>query len=228
MAFRKKADIILKYQPDILIIPECEHPDKLVFKTEIQKPTGCFWFGRNPNKGLAIFTYSGWKLKCLDNHNEDFKYVLPLTVYNNKINVTVFAVWAQKPVYHDCYTEQVWNAVHYYNKLLKGDNVILAGDFNSNSIWDKPNRVYNHSNLVGYLKSNNILSAYHHFHKQKQGQEKDMTLFMHRKIDRPYHIDFCFASQYLIGKLKDVEIGTYEAWTKYSDHKPLIVTFDLN
>jgi exonuclease III len=27
MAFRKKADWILQYEPDILIIPECEHPE---------------------------------------------------------------------------------------------------------------------------------------------------------------------------------------------------------
>jgi hypothetical protein len=29
MAFRKKADLILAHKPDILIVPECEHPDKL-------------------------------------------------------------------------------------------------------------------------------------------------------------------------------------------------------
>ena len=31
MAFRKKASIILNYKPDILIVPECEYPDKLKF-----------------------------------------------------------------------------------------------------------------------------------------------------------------------------------------------------
>jgi hypothetical protein len=31
MAFRKKADFILTYNPDILIVPECENPDKLLF-----------------------------------------------------------------------------------------------------------------------------------------------------------------------------------------------------
>ena len=39
MAFRKKADFILTYKPDILIVPECEHPDKLKF---------------NPNKYSSI------------------------------------------------------------------------------------------------------------------------------------------------------------------------------
>jgi len=56
---------------------------------------------------------------------------------------------------------------------------------------------------------------------------KDNTLFMHRKLDRPYHIDFCFASSNLIDKLKNVEIGEYEKWTLHSDHTPIIVTIDL-
>ena len=51
---------------------------------------------------------------------------------------------------------------------------------------------------------------------------------MQRKIDRPYHIDFCFASLNLIDKLESVKIGAYEKWTKHSDHKPLIVNFDLS
>lgn len=227
MSFRKKAEFILAEQPDILIVPECEHPDKLLFKNEIAKPTDTLWFGQNPNKGLAVLSYCDLKIKLLDIHNAEFKYVLPLSVYNDKINLTIFAVWTQKPERHDCYTEQVWNAVHFYDNLLSNENVILAGDFNSSSIWDKPNRIYNHTNLVNLLKNKNILSTYHHFHNQKQGVEKDKTLFMHRKIDKPYHIDFCFASMNLIDKLKNVEIGAYETWTKHSDHKPLAVTLDL-
>jgi exodeoxyribonuclease III len=46
MAFRKKADLLLKYQPDILIIPECEHPDKLLFEANTPKPNDTLWFGK--------------------------------------------------------------------------------------------------------------------------------------------------------------------------------------
>ncbi|MFZ4475055.1 MAG: endonuclease/exonuclease/phosphatase family protein [Saprospiraceae bacterium] len=227
MAFRKKAEFILTEQPDILIVPECENQERLSFGLYTKKPTDIFWYGDNPNKGIGVFSYSDFKIKLLDIHNPDFKYVLPLSVYNDKINLTIFAIWSQKPENHDNYTEQVWNAVHFYSDLLDGENVILAGDFNSNTIWEKPRRVSNHSNLVDYLKSKNILSAYHYFHKQTQGHEKDKTLFMQRKMDRPYHIDYCFASSNLIDKLKNVEVGAYETWTKYSDHKPLAVTIDL-
>ncbi|REH00083.1 endonuclease/exonuclease/phosphatase family protein [Flavobacterium aquicola] len=227
MAFRKKAEFILKEQPDILIVPECEHPDKLIFKNTIAQPTNQLWFGQNHNKGLGIFSYSDFKIELLSIHNAEFKYVLPLLVSNNKFKVIIFAIWAQKPEKHDCYTEQVWNAIHFYSDLLDNENVILAGDFNSNSIWDKPNRIYNHTNLVGILKNKNIFSTYHTFHNQEQGKETTPTLFMHRKLERPYHIDFCFASKNLIDKMKSVEIGKYENWTKHSDHKPLTVTFEI-
>lgn len=227
MAFRKKAEFILAEQPDILIVPECENQERLSFGTYTNLPTDIFWYGDNPYKGIGVFSYNDFKIKLLEIHNPNFKFVLPLSIYNDKINFTIFAIWSQKPEYNDNYTEQVWNAVHFYNDLLDGENVILAGDFNSNSIWDKPRRISNHSNLVEVLKNKNILSAYHYFHKQIQGQEKDKTLFMQRKIDKPYHIDYCFASSNLIEKLTNVEIGTYEAWTKHSDHKPLSITFDL-
>ena len=38
MAFRKKADFILIHKPDILIVLECEHPDKLLFSIDTPKP----------------------------------------------------------------------------------------------------------------------------------------------------------------------------------------------
>ncbi|MBC6490666.1 endonuclease/exonuclease/phosphatase family protein [Flavihumibacter stibioxidans] len=224
MAFRKKADIILTHQPDILIVPECEHPDKIVFKADMLKPTDTFWYGKSKNKGLGVFAFGDLKIKLLD-HNPDFKFIVPLNIFNDETSWTVFAIWAQKPEYHDCYTEQIWNAVHFYNDILNSDNVILVGDFNSNSIWDKPKRFYNHTNLLELLETKNIWSTYHHFHNQTQGKERHSTLFMHRKAERPYHIDYCFASKNLIDKVKNVEVGTYEAWTKYSDHVPLIVEF---
>ncbi|MDK2979194.1 MAG: hypothetical protein PWP52_1908 [Bacteroidales bacterium] len=227
MAFRKKAEYILTEHPDILIVPECEHPDKLIFKCKGQKPKDLYWFGQNPNKGLGIFSYSDFKIKLLNIHNPEFKYILPLSVKNKNIELILFAIWAQKPQNHDCYTEQIWNAVHFYSDLLDNKNVILAGDFNSSSIWDKTNRVYNHTNLVDFLKNKNIHSTYHSFFNQEQGKESAPTLFMHRKIDRPYHIDFCFASNNLIKKMDSIKIGRYKNWAMHSDHIPLIVTFKI-
>ena len=37
MAFRKKASCILPLDPDLLVIPECECPDKLKFRNRNKK-----------------------------------------------------------------------------------------------------------------------------------------------------------------------------------------------
>jgi exodeoxyribonuclease-3 len=97
MAFRKKTDIILTYKPDILLIPECEHPDKLIFPVDSSKPTQTLWFGKNKNKGLAIFSFSNFKFKVLDVHNEDFKMIIPIEVTGGSFDFNLFAVWAYNP-----------------------------------------------------------------------------------------------------------------------------------
>jgi exonuclease III len=62
-------------------------------------------------------------------------------------------------------------------------------------------------------------------HKQLQGKERHPTLYMYRHQDKPYHLDYCFASHDITRKLKSVEIGGYDLWSAYSDHVPVIVSF---
>jgi len=228
MAFRKKADLILTSKPDILIVPECEHPDKLKFKIGTPLPTDIFWYGTNRHKGLGVFSYSSYKFKLLDIHNPNFKNILPLSVTGGKYDFTLFAIWANNPQDKDGhYITQVWKAMRYYDSLLLDNKTILVGDFNSNTIWDKVYREGNHSAVVANLEAKKIFSTYHKFHGLTQGREKHPTLFMYRHQDKPYHIDYCFASTDFIEKLTNVEVGNYNDWTQYSDHKPLSVTFDL-
>lgn len=65
-AFRKKADTILLKRPDILVVQECEPPDKLVFNSTTQWPNDFLWFGDNKHKGLGIFSCSEHKFQLLD------------------------------------------------------------------------------------------------------------------------------------------------------------------
>lgn len=227
MAFRKKADFILELKPDVLIIPECENEEKLNFGLFAEKPNSIVWYGNNPNKGIGVFSYGDYKVELLNVHNPQFQFVLPLSVTNLNHTWIVFAVWSQKPELNDNYTEQVWNAIQHYNELLKEDNIILAGDFNSNSIWDKKGREANHSNMVDSLEKSGISSVYHQFHGQVQGEEEHPTLFMQRKIERPYHIDYCFASNFLLMRVENIQVGNAEMWLPHSDHMPLIIDFNL-
>lgn len=140
----------------------------------------------------------------------------------------MFAVWADNPQDKEgAYVTQVWKAFHHYEHLLSEHQSIWMGDLNSNTIWHKTHREGNHSALVKKLESHQILSTYHTFYNQIQGKEAHPSFFLYRHLDKPYHLDYCFASAVLLQKLKQVEIGTYEHWSMHSDHKPLIAEFDF-
>jgi len=227
MAFRKKADAILAYQPDILIIPECEHPEKLQFPDDTLKPADILWFGSNKNKGLGIFSYGQFKFKRLRKYDPTIKMVIPIAVTGGNVDFTLFAVWANNPQDTDgAYIEQVWKAIHLYNKKISKKRTVLAGDFNSNTIWDRKYRIGNHSHVVQHLEAKEIYSAYHLYHGQIQGKEQHPTWYMYRHEDKPYHLDYCFVSKDLADSIDSVEIGDFASWARYSDHVPVIVSFD--
>ena len=227
MAFRKKADVILAYLPDVLIVPECECVERLVFSPDTQKPSDVLWFGTNQHKGLAILAYNNLKLTLLDEHNPELRMIVPISVTGGSFDFTLFAVWANNPNDPDGqYIEQVWKGIHYYDKLLSPERTVLAGDFNSNTIWDRKRRAGNHTNVVKYLADKGIHSAYHLHHKQTQGKEQHPTFYLYRHQNKPYHLDYCFVSDDIVKRMVSVEVGDHAFWCAYSDHVPLMVTID--
>jgi exodeoxyribonuclease III len=225
MAFRKKADLILAYQSDIVVVPECECPEKLVFGKDTPKPTNILWFGKNKHKGLGIFSYGDHRFKVLDDHNPDLQMIIPVEVTGGEFEFNLFAIWANNPNDPDGqYVEQVWKAIHHYDDLLTAKPAILTGDFNSNTIWDRPSRAGNHSSVVKYLAERDIISTYHLHHRQIQGEEHHPTFYLYRHKDKPYHLDYCFVSESIAKQIESVEIGEHEVWAKYSDHVPVVVT----
>ncbi len=227
MAFRKKSIFIEDYEPDILIVPECEHPDKLKFAPNSKLPTDVFWYGTNVNKGLGVFSFTNYKISLLNFHEEKFKMIIPLKITNGDLTYTIFAIWANNPQdFGYQYVGQVWKALNHYEQRIKRTNTLLIGDFNSNSIWDKPRREGNHTTVVALLAAKGIESVYHKYFDQQQGKEAHPTFYLYRHQDKPYHMDYCFASKNMIKKLKKVEVGDYEKWIKMSDHTPLIIDFE--
>jgi len=225
MAFRKKVDLLLRYQPDLLIIQECEHVDKIVFP---EPPTSVVWYGNNQHKGLGVFSFGKYKVELLSGHESSFKTILPIAVSDSNIDFTLFAIWANNPSDkgHQ-YVGQIWKAIHHYEHLIRHEKTILAGDFNSNSIWDKPRRVGNHTDLVQKLSLKQIQSVYHHHFDQDHGSEQHPTFNLYKNIDKPYHLDYCFVSEDIMQKLAGMQIGAYDEWKKYSDHLPLIIDFNF-
>ncbi|HEX2608868.1 MAG TPA: endonuclease/exonuclease/phosphatase family protein [Flavisolibacter sp.] len=228
MAYRKKAFLLSEYKPDIVVVQECEHPDKQLMADNPVTPASALWFGQNLNKGLGIFSYSDWKLEALDTLNDSFRTIVPVAVTRGKSRFTLFAVWANNPNDREGpYITQVWKALHHYKHLINPGKTVLIGDFNSNTIWDKPRREGNHSTVVQRLKEKGISSVYHKHFKQKQGLEAHPTFYLYRHLEKPYHLDYCFASKDLMRRLQLVEVGDHAFWCRFSDHVPVMVTFDL-
>jgi len=93
-AFRFKNKYILELNPDILIIPECEHENKLQFGHLTQTPNDFIWHGNTGKKGIGIFSYSNFKFRLLKEFNPSFRYVIPLEVNDGKNSFLLFAIWA--------------------------------------------------------------------------------------------------------------------------------------
>ena len=228
MAFRKKAELVLQYEPDLMIVPECEHPAKLKFPASVKLPTDIVWYGDNPNKGLGVFSYGEYKLQLLHEHDPNLKTIIPMSVTGGAMDFTLFAIWANNPGDKgNPYVGQIWKAIHCYDDLIRTEKTMMAGDFNSNSIWDKPRRIGNHTTLVNKLDEKQIGSVYHRHFGHPHGEEEHATFNLYKNLNKPYHLDYCFVSNDLMQKLKRVEIGQHKHWTQHSDHLPLIVDFDI-
>jgi Endonuclease/Exonuclease/phosphatase family. len=109
---------------------------------------------------------------------------------------------------------------------MKFENCLLTGDFNSNSIWDKPLRIWNHSDVDRELRALGIESFYHLYKKEEQGQETEPTLYLQRNLDKPYHIDYVYGNDIFYRKLMRVTIGQPERWLEVSDHMPVLCDFN--
>ena len=88
--FQKKAAFILTHKADILVIVECEHPDKLLYSVDRPKSTDSLWFGENQHKGLAIFSFCDYRFKVLESHNEDYKMIIPIAVTGGQFDFNLF------------------------------------------------------------------------------------------------------------------------------------------
>jgi exodeoxyribonuclease-3 len=228
MAFRKKATRILTFNPDLLIVPECECLERLKFPLSMPQPRYKIWIGDNHAKGIGIFSYSDLEITLHEAYDSSFRYVVPIKVNGSK-RFNLLAIWAMNDENDQRrrYIGQVWLAAKRYESLLD-DSILITGDFNWNQIWDgSPDLYGNLTQTVEFLQSKGIVSLYHTFFQEAFGQESRPTLYMYRKASRPYHIDYCFASADFVDKLQSVEVGSYADWQVVSDHMPVITTFKI-
>lgn len=219
-AFRKKFNNISNEDADIYIIQECEDPARSNDEIFRKWATNYLWVGENKNKGLGVFAANGIEIENLYWDTEGLKYFIACRV-NDKFNLV--AAWchgANSPTFG--YIGQLWKYLQIH-KLKLGDSII-AGDFNSNAIWDKWDRWWNHSDVLRELLELNIESLYHKFYNEEQGKESQPTFYLQRNLNKPYHIDYIFGSTDFANSIRNFTVGNADSWLELSDHMPVVMT----
>lgn len=223
-AFRKKYHLLDDICADILIIQECEDPAKA--GGEYQNwAQNYLWIGENKNKGLGVFVNSNIKLSTLDWQCDKLQLFLPCRV-NDSFNL--LAVWtkqANSPNFQ--YIGQMWKYLQLHKNIISQHPTVILGDFNSNSCWDEWDRWWNHSDVVRELGEIGLQSAYHSNKNEEQGKERIPTLYMQRKLNKPYHIDYVFTPKNWLESNAEIEVGNHDFWLQHSDHMPLIYTNEI-
>ena len=224
-AFRKKFNVINELNADIYVIQECENPKESKDLGYLEWAKNFLWLGDSKHKGLGIFAREEISLELLDwtNNYEDnpIKHFLTCRVNSEFDLIAVWTHYNKSPTFG--YIGQFWKYLQLHKSNFK--NCLIVGDFNSNSIWDKPNRAWNHTEVVKELEEINITSLYHYEGNQTQGNEEHPTFFLQKNLNKPYHIDYIFGSNSFRKTLSKIEIGSAEYWLKLSDHLPVICEF---
>ncbi|MDR3705276.1 MAG: hypothetical protein P4L28_05155 [Paludibacteraceae bacterium] len=223
-AFRKKFKFLLKKDSDIYIVQECENPKETKDAEYTKWAENYLWIGDSKNKGVGIFAKNHIKLKPLNWSNiysdHSVKYFLPCIINNDIQLLGIWNHFNNSPNFG--YIGQFWK----YLQINKNEfsNIIIAGDFNSNSIWDEWDRWWNHSDVVTELNTIGINSLYHKFHNEELGKETTPTFYLQRKKEKPYHIDYFFASKAISSNVQNIEIDSFDEWIQISDHIPITIT----
>ena len=240
-AFRTKVERALSLDADLTVIQEAEDP--ALYRDQIPTGSKVFWFARpQDRKGILAFTRPGFTIRPHRSRlrSPPFNHFIPLTMTTpTGQTIVVFHVWTLGARPREAaYVGQAHLALDHYAGLVSKPGreasgrvragTVLVGDFNSNAYWDSDRR-RNHTLLVERLAAHGIQSAYHLAQGEAHGAESKSTFYLYRKIERAYHLDYCFTDL----PVRGVEVGAYADWSGLkslggvSDHVPLVATLTV-
>ena len=108
------------------------------------------------------------------------------------------------------------------------DDLVVAGDFNNNPQWDKPNGPNNMARISQELLKRGLVSLYHHGTGLSFGAETQGTYWHYRDQMKSYHIDYIFVPTAWLKNMVSFDIGSFDDWCApgLSDHAPLSAEFN--
>lgn len=221
-ALHKKAAALLALKPDIAVIQECAKPERW----QQAGASWALWHGDNPVKGLALLSFGAWTLEPVAVSVQDCRLFLPARV-RGPVAFNLLGVWTQQAATsrRDSYIGQLHIALDFYRDFLAQGASVVAGDLNSNAIWDLRYPSNNHTQAVARLAGLGMVSAYHTVHRRAHGCEVHMT---HRhNLGNKFHLDYCFVPRTWAQHIGGVQVGGSK-WYRLSDHAPLIVDVALD
>ncbi len=221
-ALRKKWGRLAALKADVYVVQECEDPGQTKDDAYNDWCVNHLWTGANKNKGLGVFASGAMTIQVVPLDLAPLELFLPCRVDGDWPLLATWTKQANSPNFR--YIGQLWKFLQAHKDFLRHPHSMVVGDLNSNAIWDEWDRWWNHSDVVRELSELGLESCYHRHFFEDQGKETKPTFFLHRKFEKPYHIDYGFVGpQWAV---KSVEVGAAADWLGESDHVPVV--FDLN
>ncbi|OBY29172.1 endonuclease/exonuclease/phosphatase family protein [Mycolicibacter kumamotonensis] len=226
MALHTKAQLVQELTPNIAVLPESAHPDRVGDALAAVGATSMQWIGSNPNKGLLVAAFGDCTLRIDDAYDPGYQWVMPVHI-DGPAQIRMLAVWDMNhrgSGYDSARRLGSCRAsMQHYAEFLSGpaDLTVISGDFNNSVCWDKPGGTVRFGDFMEQLHSRGLVSAYHHRHGCAHGAEAHPTLWWTRNVDKPYHVDYTFVSP--AAAVDAVTMGTHTDWLTHSDHSPMTV-----